>query len=343
MQGKVFSGMYEIASQFPPSVNTADDPSRIKPYESPACYGVDLNDEGRLSAGSIPTGVTRDAPIKTIGGTVYDWFYNRLWRANGVELKWGAPYYDGVYFPHGLGKIHVDNAILGLFRAFNSQLWLVTAKGSYFITNARSKAEEDFEPSQFVQELKTSAKTYAMTLGEKPVVSNTSGVFMYDGGKTTELTRAVRDSLGSFTAVAIKADYEDQRIIGTAKFVIDVQDGKLYDYGTTGFLYTTPTMAQPAEYKPFVVNTIAFTYEMTGTDTKTIQWQSKAEDQDWHTEDEIDIIADDSEQSRKEVEIGNPNRSAHKYVFRITGLSDNISIRSIHVNVEGLAVEGDAK
>ena len=62
-----------------------------------------------------------------------------------------------------------------------------------------------------------------------PVVSNTDGVFMFDGRTVTELTRPVRDSLGSFSNAVITADYEKRFIIGTAKFVIDTENGRLFD------------------------------------------------------------------------------------------------------------------
>jgi len=341
MQGYTFTGLFPLAGDFPPSVNTADDPSQIKKFESPACYGVDSEKNGRLATGSIPTGTARDDHTKTVDGGTYSWIYNRLWGgANTPTLLWGAPYYDDIYYPHGLGKLKLDNSIVDYMRAFESQLWIITAGGSYFIGNAKSMGESDFEASQFIQELKTSTATNAMTMSGIPVVSNSSGVFMWTGNKLVELTRAVRTSLGSFGAVAITADYLNQKIIGASKFAIDITTGKLFDYGTSGFLYTTPTMAQGRGKAPFQVNSFIIGYEMITAGSATITWQSKCEDQAWHDEENIEIIDDEAGQySRREMSIGNPITSAHKYAFRITSMSSNVAIEDILVNVAGYAVE----
>jgi len=169
-------------------------------------------------------------------------------------------------------------------------------------------------------------------------------VYAWNGSKITELTRAVRSSLGSFGAVAIKTDYLYQKIIGTFKFAIDTTTGKLFDYGTSGFLYTTPTMAQDRAKAPFQVNSVAFSYEMITAGSATITWQSKAEDGDWYDEEDIEIIGDqEGEYSRKEVEISNPTQSAHKYAFRIKSMDSNVAIEEILVNVAGYAVEAAAE
>jgi hypothetical protein len=342
-QGKLFTGMFELASQFPPSVNTSDDPAQLKPFESPSCYGVSSNNDGRLSTGSIPTGTVRNKPEKTIGGTVYDWLYNRLWLATATTLKWGAPYYDNIYFPHGLGKRQFDANILDVQPCFQNQLWVLTSGGSYFIQNAKSLGEEDFEATQYVQELLATNATYALTMSGVPVVSTTKGVFMWTGSKLVELTRPVRNSIGNFSAVAITSDYLQQKIIGTDKYAIDTESGKLYDYGTTGFRYTTRTLAQPEQFDPFVVNSIAISFELSSAGSATISWQSKCEDGDWVTQDDIEIIADADVKSRVEADVLNTPTSAHKFSFRLTALSSNVSIRSIHANVAGLAVEGASK
>ena len=342
-QGKTFTGMFELASQFPPSVNSSDDPSQLKPFESPSCYGVDSDNDGRLSTGSIPSGTTRDNPTKTISTVVYDWFYNRLWLISGSTLKWGAPKYDDIYLPHGLGKRQFDYTILDIQPCFQNQLWVLTSGGSYFIQNAKSEGEEDFESTQYVQELTTTSATYALTLNGLPVVSNSSGVYMWTGSKVVEMTRAVRNSIGNFGAVAIKTNYLQSKVIGTSKFAIDGESGKLFDYWTSGFRYTTRTMSQPEQYQPFVVSNIAIAFELSSGGSATISWESKCEDNDWTPQEDIEIVADADVKSRVERAILNTPTSAHKFAFRITGLSSNVNIRAIHVNVAGLAVEGASK
>lgn len=341
IQGNLFTGVFELASQFPPSVNTEDDPATLKPYESPACYGVSSTSEGRLRTGSIPTGTARTAPTKTVSGSTYYWYYNRLWSLGTSILTYGAPWYDDVFFPHGLGKFQFGDGgtMLGLMPAFQSQLWALSSTGSYFITNAKSMGEEDFEGTQFIQELKAPALANALTLNGMPIVSNATGVFMWDGNSLKELTKPVRSSLGSFTTANLTADYQTQKIVGGTSFAIDVRNGKLFDYGTSGFLYTTKTMAQPKGYGPFTVNSLIISFELSSGTTGTISWQSKTEDGDWFSEEDIEIVEGGGTNSRAEMQLANPDRTAHKMAFRITALSSNISIRAIQVNVVGMAVE----
>jgi len=324
MQGYTLDGMFPLAGDFPPSVNTSDDSSQLEKFESPACYGVNSEALGRLSTGSIPAQTDQDDPTKTVDAITYSWFYNRLWKYSSGTLYWGAPYYDDVYLEHGLGKLQLDNDIVDIQRAFGNQLWLITANGSYFINGANSRGS-DFEANQFVQELKAVSGIYAITVGGIPVVSNSSGVFMWTGSKLVELTRPVRTTLGNFGQTAIKADYLQQKV-------------------ATGFLYTTPTMSQARGHSPFTVNTLVLSYSLSSTASATISWQSKSEDGDWFTEEDIEIISGEEGQgSRLEAEICNPNRSAHTYAFRITSMSSNVAIEEIFVNVAGLAVEASAE
>lgn len=342
MQGNLYTGWYELAGQFPASLNTSDDPTKIKVYESPACYGTDCTKDGRLAVGSVVTGTTRSAPTKAIGSTTYNWIYNRLWLPSSTTLRWGAPDYDANYFPHGIGALMTDYVILAIMPCLDNQLWVLTADGSYFISGANSR-NEDFELGEFHQELRTSSATYAMTLNGMPVVSNSAGVYMYDGNKITELTRPVRSSVGSFTATAITADYLNKRIIGGTKWVIDAQTGKLFDYGTTGFLFTTRALTQVKGYAPFTVNSMAISFELGSVADGTISWATKAEDGDWFQEEDIEIKMDEPDKTRIERMILNQNRSVHKFQVKITALSSHIYIRSILLNLVDLAIEGSAE
>lgn len=345
MEGNLFTGTYELASQFPPSVNTEDDPSTIKPFESPACYGVDNDKEGRLVTGSITAGTARNAPTKTVQALTWQWIYNRLWRWANDTLFWGAPFYDDVYFAHRLGKLQLGEGvnIVTVLPAFGNQLWIVTASGSYFISNARSMSEDSFEVTQFIQELSATAASNVMTLNGQPIVSNSGGVFTWDGNSLDELTKPVRSNLGNFTTADITADYLLQKIVGASNFVIDTRTNKLFDYGTSGFLYTSPTMAQPRGYQPFEVNSLVLTFQLANQNAGTISWESKSEDEDWFLEDDINLFPDDGNKTRIEVPINNPNRAVHKFAMRLTALPSNVEIRSIQVNVVGLAVESGGK
>jgi hypothetical protein len=202
-------------------------------------------------------------------------------------------------------------------------------------------AEEDFEKTHFIQELYATTATHATTVMGMPVVSNARGVFMYTGDNVVELTRPVRHSLGSFGASAITVDYTRQKIVG-ASFVIDVQSKKLFDY-QSGFRYTTPLLVQRKGFGPFTINSLAIAYEMADAESATISWQTKAEDNDWFTEEDFEISATGTERSRIERQILNPERTAHKFQIRLTALSSNVYIRAMYANVVNLAVEGSSE
>jgi hypothetical protein len=84
-------------------------------------------------------------------------------------------------------------------------------------------------------------------------------------------------------------------------------------------------------------------FELSSEGSGTISWQSKFEDEDWDTEEDIELVADTDVQSRIEVQFPDGARTAHKMAIRLTALSSNISIRTIQVNVAGMAVEAGSK
>ena len=109
MRGDLYTGMVTLAGQFPPSVNTSDDVTALKPFESPACYGVDITRDGQLKTGTIPTGTSRVATTKTISSNTYYWHYDRVWRSSGATLIYGAQFYDKYYVPQGRGKVSAED------------------------------------------------------------------------------------------------------------------------------------------------------------------------------------------------------------------------------------------
>lgn len=335
-RGDLYNGPVRLAYDFPPSLNTDQDPTLLKPHESPSCYGVDCQKDGRLKSGSVLTGTARTAPAGTGDYTGYSWYLDRLWKANTATLNYYAPDYRAYLYEQGLGEVIADATIVTFMPAFGNQMWVVTGSGSQFIRGADNH-NGNFVLGPIVQELASPTATKAITLNGLPVVCNTSGVFLHDGQKVVELTRPVRDSLGSFSSVAILADYSKRFIIGTAKFVIDTETGKLFDYGTSGFRFTTRTLAQVPAFNPMQVGSVAFVYERGSTADATISWQTKTEDGDWYSERDIELYADEGAYTRTEVGIDNPAVSCYRFQLRITALSSNIYIREIQVNVAGLA------
>lgn len=337
MQGALFSGWFELAGKFPPSVNNFTDPSQLKVFESPACYGAECNTIGYLKTGVIPTAVTEVSRTITIGADTYTWWYNRMWRASSATLIWGPPEYDDFYIPHDVGKLRAD-ANITTFQPFaGNALGVVTATGLNVIRNA-SDPSGRFQFDHFLQDVYATTAARVLTLENVLFVCNGGGVFSYDGRNVKEWTLPVRGSLTNFSSIDIGANYVAKWIIGTDKFVIDTTTEKIFDYATSGFLFTTRTLQQAPFANPFVVERVAFVYDRTDTENITLSWQTKSNDGDWYTEEDISIPAESGTSCRHEVMIANPITNCQKFAMRITAMSSNVKIKGIETNVLNLAL-----
>ena len=340
MRGDVFTGWYELAGKFPPSVNTTDPADMLKPHETPSCYGVDCTKDGFLKTGSIVSGSTRPLTTKTIGTSTFSWYYDKVWLASGSKLTYGAKYYDDVLVPQGFGKVFAEDSIVGFFPVFNSGMWVFTNIGSQFMGGA-DQEEGKSKLEQLVPELyvTTGKATSAIVLDEIPYCANSKGVWSYKSGAVTELTRPVRYILGSFgTQPALTADFQRKFIIGASSFVIDTASGKLFDYGTAGFQFTSRTMVAD-DYRPFAIGDIGFSilFDPADTTDAVISWQTKTEDDDWYDETDIQIPFGTGTKTFITTRSSNPTSTVRKFAMRLTGLSSNLWIRSIVMNMANFA------
>ena len=337
MHGDLYSGWLPLAGEFPPSLNTDDDPTTVKVHESPECYGVDCAKDGWLKTGSIPTGTARVEPTQSVGGNTYNIYFNRLWRASTTTLYYGSPEYRTIYFPQGLGRLTASATIVEFIPVFGNAMLVATATGSHLISGADDPTGR-FEFGSFHQQLSVASAANILTLGGLPFVSNASGVFsMSPNNQIKEWTRPVRDSLSSFGAVAITADYEKGWIIGTAKFVIDTTNEKLFDYGTSGFRFVSRTLAGK-NYAPFQVDKIRFVIEHGNTSGGTIGWDTQVEDRDWHEEQRVNVPYQAERYTTVTETISNPERSCERFRVRLRSLSSNIYIREIQVCIGDLTI-----
>jgi len=339
MRGDLYDGWAELAGDFPPSVNTDSDSTQLKPHETPSCYGVDCKATGFLKTGSILTGTARHAPTKTISSTAYQWFYDRVWRASTTDLIYGAKYYDDVYAPQGKSKVTAEDAIETFMPALSNDVWVVTETGSQILSNATS-GEGQFKLGQFFQEayITTGQPTHATTVAGVPHFSNVDGVFSWNGQTLKELTRPVRTSLGSFVGASLTADYSEQFLIGASAYVIDLESGKLFDYGTSGFQFTTRTLSAK-DYAPFQVDAISLDVEYASNGNDLVRWESKVEDGNWYEEEPITMNGDAGTRSRIEVSVGNGIRRGRKFAVRLTALPSFLKVRDIKVMVREFAQE----
>jgi len=244
----------------------------------------------------------------------------------------GAPHYRDVYYRQGTSRFETDTNIVTFMPAHEASMWIVTEKGSQFLQRVND-GRAYYELTPMRQELWADTSVNCITLDGQPFASNTRGVFSFDGNETKEWTQPVSDTLGSFRSRAILADYDRKYIIGTDKFVIDTKNGKLFDFGTTGFLFTTRTLTSEDEFNPFQIISAAFIISQTDDAGGTISWQSKVEHGDWTSEPDIEVTAEEGGYTRIEREIDQTSQNCYRFALRITAMSDNIRIREILVNV----------
>jgi len=333
-----------LAADFPPSLNTEDDVAALEPNETPECYGVDTQSEGFLKTASILTGSAREVVTNTFpsrdDGIVKSWeyYYNRSWQDTGSTLKYTAPQYDDLDIRQGLGELAVDTNIVTFMPALGSSMIVATAKGSHLINNVVDQ-RGFYTLDQFKQEMFATTATHVLVLDGQPFASNAKGLFSFNGSAVKEWTAKVRNSLGPFTAKAITADYSKKLIIGTTTYICDTTNGKLFDYSTSGFRFTSRALVQPRGMDAFTVDMIGIVFEKTtaATDLEVISWQTKLEDNDWQDEEDIEISKEEDQATRVTKEVLGTNRTGHKFQVRLTSLPASIKIRQIQVNALNLA------
>lgn len=337
MKGATYTGWIQLGGSFPPTLNSEVDTTQLKPEETPSAYGIDCGADGVMKSGSCPTGTARNIP-KGIGSyTGLEWYYNRLWRVTGNKLEWFAPSYNDMTFPQDLGKVATDADIVEILPYGADSMLVVTATGAHSMSNC-SDPRGYFAFFRFQQDLFADGATKVLCLDGDPYVSNTSGVFSLKDGAVVEWTRPIRDSLGSFSNVAITANYQKLWIIGTSKFVIDVGQKKLFDYGTSGFLYTSRTLTSDGDSRPFTVDSVAFILRQTNSDGGTLTWHSKFEDGDWIEESPVELKYTEGKFTRIECPVKASGRTAQRYAMKITAIPSNVEIREIQVSVSGLTI-----
>lgn len=338
--GALKSGWASVAGDFTPTLNTEDDPVTLKANESPACYGVNAELEDRLASGSCPTGTAYSAPAGTGSATSWAWLYNRLWYSTGSTLMWGAPWYRDIHFPHEVGSIDADTTIVAYYPVYGDSIIILTASGAHVISNTNSYGGV-FNKTQIVPGFYATSGDGSTVLNNTPYVCNASGLFSYDGREIKEWSRKIRGSLGTFASKTLRIDASKQFVVlysgTTATACLETETGKLFDYGTSGFLFTSRTLANVPGYAPFHWDNMAFSIEHANTSDGTITYQTKVDDGSWIDEPVLTIRASDTQRTRYEVPVqGGTARGGCKFAMRITALSSNVYIRAIDLCVQGL-------
>jgi hypothetical protein len=221
--------------------------------------------------------------------------------------------------------------------ALQQSLVIVTATGSFMMGNMLDP-RGFFYLNDFEQGFFTDTASKVVTLQGVPYVSNASGVFSWNGQEVTEVTRPVRNDIAPFADKAILSDYDERLVIGTSSFVIDTQTNRLFDYSTSGFLFTSRTLAQPSStgVQPFLVNEIAFLLDISVTTRQTIKWETKTDNGSWYKEPDLIITGREKRVSRL---LNNPMTSCREFTMRITSVTSGVRIREIQAVVARLQQE----
>jgi len=340
---------YFTVSQFgPPALITEIPPELLKPEQSPACHGVDLDDVGYLSAGSIPTGsaeVFKTYSSISDGNSAsnYTWHFNRLWRlddaagAGECYVRYGAVNYNNFYYRQGHGAIQIPEAtdLIAILPLGVKSLLVVSDTGANIIYEANDYLAR-FQVSPHIEELK--GATSPINIDGVVYFLKGSRLFSVDEQqKTTEESLPIR---GTSLSGTLTADFVNKRVIVGTSYVYDIATKTWFDYSTSGFSFTSRTVGNKG--KPFCVNRILLEIEHTLTADAEITWSTKFGNREWRTQDPIQIRHDDSYIENLLTQDLIERETAIDFTVRIDSLPSGVKIRNIMISAEGLMKEAYA-
>jgi len=318
---------------FPPTLNTTKHPAELSPAETPDSIGLNMEKDGRIATGTIPSGTSRVQKTVTIGGIVYAWHYRRLWGISGNTLIAAAPNYDAAFFEQGPNMPFNEdaNAILALV-PFGSDLMCVSkASGSYVVSNAGDqRGVKAFRRSPLIQELQLPAANQIIELDGVIYISNANGLFgLNENGEVAELTRAVRDNVIPFANQALTCDYEKKRIICGTTGVYEVSTGKLFKYSGSTFSFTSRQFELP-DRSPMSNDRLLFVIQHANTSGGSLQYRAKTEDDNYTSIRTLQLPY--RQELFTVVECPLPDqvvKSTLRFQIQVTALSSNKYIRAI--------------
>lgn len=336
----------KIAGDFPPSLNTLRPADQLKPNETPDGYGYDLTAWGTITAGTIPTGSSRiqkavtleEGPVDGKYDVPYIWHYNRLWNITGravagndsTTLTYGAPFYQDIYYPQGLGKIPLDedaNAIKAFVPFEPDSAYVGKTTGGYVLQNL-SDSRAFFQRSDLIQELALPAANQVIELDNTIFVNSANGIHSYSQGKTTEVSMPIRGLSGvTIDTVALTADYTKKRIIVGSVLVWDTATERWFRYNSSSFLYTSPALVNP-DMSAFTVDRLLFHVEHTTTDDKTLTYSTRVDDGSWTDDRTMILNYRPGEYTLPTESLAMPS-TCRKFQMRITEFPSGLTLKDI--------------
>jgi len=325
----------------PPGLNTTDAAYDLQADESPDCYGLDMDADGFIAKGTIPTGTARVAKTVTLSTTNYYWFYNRLWNMNGTTLTYGANNYEDIFHPDGLSKFVLDEdaqSIIALAPFGKTDLAVVKTTGAYVLSEANDpRGSWHMRPLMFDQALGAADSNCVAVLDGVLYVGNAKGIMAYTGQKTIEVTAKVRNGLTGLTNLVLTCDYAKNRVYGGGVLAYDPGRKKLYKYSGTAFRYTTRQFHLPS-WNPIMVDRISMIVQHNDTTTGRISYQVKWEDDAWSAvftiqapfmEDKYTLITESLAEARM----------VRKVQFRITDIVGAKRIKQIMLDGQAFSID----
>jgi hypothetical protein len=353
-RGSWAAGWVPIAENFPATLAKDAAPETLKDGQTTDSYGLGLDKPGYLYAASAPAGTVWNgvtavtAPTYPPATATWRFAHNRLWgwASSGATLYYGAYGYDTYYFIQGLGYIPCDSQDAGNIVQvvpFGDNMAVFKAT-SLFVVKGASSPMGNFAGDYVEQAMGLPVAGNVVAIDGTLYWANADGIWSFNGRNLAELTGPIRDSLAPFVSTSIKTlrgDFTERRIIGRSasatEFVIELGETPgLYDYSTSGFRFTTRTLAG-AEGDPLVIDKIGFTYKYETDELAKTGLQVKIND-DWKTETDVKFQPAFSN-GRHEVALNNVY-ACRRFAFRLTSASTGLYISRIMVHVKQGGVTG---
>jgi len=345
-----------LAERFPATLAKNGPPELLEDGQTPDAYGLGIDRPGALYAASIPTGTARPtwalntpttdhtAHNLTVGNCTWREIFRRPWAtitAGSPDVYYFAPYHFTDLYLQGFGKLACDadtGNVVGII-PFGNNILAMKANHSYVIPNGISM-QGNFVVGDVVHGFGASNMTDVTVHGGVVYAAHSNGVFAFDGQNVRNLTQAIRQNLGNFTDAHLDGSANNSGYIidekrfrlvgndGTKKWVIDLSSERpgLYDYTTSGFLWTSRTFVS-RNLEPFCFTRLGFFIEHTDTSKGTLTYQIKHE-QSWSQAESIDLPYLRERYTRQEFPVRIPLAS-RRWAMKITALSSNLRINAI--------------
>ena len=305
----------------------------LRSNQTPSATNLNIGNEGYISKGTIPAATDYIKKTYAIGGADYAWHYERCWRVSGTSLIYNAPQYTTSYYLQNEGAIDLNNdtkAISLMLPIGHNSLILFRSTGAHIVLNAADK-RAIFQVSDFLQDAKLAAATYAVSVGGTVYFVQDSNLFSITaGGDITMLSAEIR---GEVPTSALKADYDDQYIIMGDTLVYDIKGKRFFKYDSDNFYFQTRTL-QGSKDNPIIVDRAGFEVEKSNEDYSSLTCNVRYEQRDWSE----DLTVDFTDQKDRVI-IPLPAETGRTFDLKITEIPDDVKIKRIWVSQVGFTPE----